>query len=96
MLADWPRGHLISLVCLLILTGLTLMTEWLSVHRHNEAYTTCAVRGRSGCWVLLTVLLAPGKNMDSSTSHSDNVVPWTAVQLLCVTLVAWAGSVLYT
>lgn len=62
MFTQWPRGDLIALVCLLVLAGLTMTMEWLSVRCKNEAYYYLRRPWALGLLVLLTVLLAPGKN----------------------------------
>lgn len=57
-----PAGDRIVLACLFGLATLTLMTEWLSVRRLNEPYAYLRRKPVLVGLVILTVLLAPGKN----------------------------------
>lgn len=57
-----PAGDRIVLACLFGLATVTLMTEWLSVRRLNEPYAYLRRKPVLVGLVILTVLLAPGKN----------------------------------
>lgn len=61
-LAIWPSGHLTVFIGVLLLTGATLLIEWLCIRRKGEPYFYLRTPELSLLLVVLTVLLAPGKN----------------------------------
>lgn len=55
-------GECTVLASLFVLAGGTLVLEWLSVRRHHEPFVLLRRPLMLAVWVVLTVLLAPGKN----------------------------------
>lgn len=55
-------GEWIVLLSLFVLAGMTLVLEWLSVRRHPEPFALLRRPWLVALLVVLTVLLAPGKN----------------------------------
>jgi len=60
--AAFQPGHRIVLGCVILLAGATLLLEWLSVVRKNQPYFYLRSKPALILVVVLTVLLAPGKN----------------------------------
>ena len=60
--AQWSPPDQFVLACFLLLAVATLLLEWLSLARRNEAYFYLRRPGVLVLLVMLTVLLAPGKN----------------------------------
>lgn len=61
-LGSYPPGDRIVLAGMFVLTTVTLLAEWLSVRRLNEPYAYLRKKPVLILLVVLTVLLAPGKN----------------------------------
>lgn len=61
-IGSYPPGDRIVLAGMFVLTTVTLLVEWLSVRRLNEPYAYLRKKPVLILLVVLTVLLAPGKN----------------------------------